>query len=106
MAEIGNEATGSPRDNSLHFKGIDYIEFYVGNAYQAAHFYCTTFGFTPIAYAGLETGMRDRISFILKQQDIRFVLTSPLDPDSPIAKHVHLHGDGIKDIAFGVEDAE
>lgn len=106
MAGIGNDATGLPHDNSLRFKGIDYIEYYVGNAYQAAHFYCTTFGFTPIAYAGLETGRRDRVSFVLKQKDIRFVLTSPLDPDSAIARHVHLHGDSIKDIAFGVEDAE
>jgi 4-hydroxyphenylpyruvate dioxygenase len=106
MPGMGDDAACLQYDTPLRFKGIDYVEFYVGNAYQAAHFYCATFGFTPIAYAGLETGLRDRVSFILKQQDIRFVLTSPLDPDGPIARHVHLHGDAIKDIAFGVEDAE
>jgi 4-hydroxyphenylpyruvate dioxygenase len=105
MTRVANEAA-TPHPPSLRLKGIDHLEFYVGNAYQAAHFYCTTFGFTAVAYAGLETGVRDRVSFVLRQRDIRFVLTSALDPDSPIARHVHWHGDGIKDIAFTVDDAE
>ena len=85
-------------------KAIDYVEFYVGNARQAAHFYRTAFGFKPTAYAGLETGVRDRVSFLLEQRNIRLVLTSPLGPDSPIAEHIKLHGDSIKDIALTVDD--
>lgn len=89
----------------LHFKAIDHVEFYVGNARQAAHFYRTAFGFRPVAFAGLETGARDRISFIVEQNNIRLVLTSALGPDGPIADHVKLHGDGVKDIALAVDDA-
>ncbi|MCC5609907.1 4-hydroxyphenylpyruvate dioxygenase [Nostoc sp. CHAB 5834] len=91
--------------DSLQLQGIDYVEFYVGNARQAAHFYRTAFGFTPIAYAGLETGVRDRCSFVLEQSNIRFVVTSAVTPDSPIAKQVKLHGDGVHDIALLVDDA-
>jgi 4-hydroxyphenylpyruvate dioxygenase len=91
--------------DSLQLNGIDYIELYVGNARQAAHFYRTAFGFTPIAYAGLETGVRDRASYVLQQREIRLVVTAPLGPEGPIAEHVRLHGDGVKDIAFGVDDA-
>ena len=90
--------------NGSNYRVIDYLEFYVGNAKQAAHFYRTAFGFTPIAYAGLETGVRDRVSYVLQQKDIRFVLTSALSPDGPIAEHVRLHGDGVKDIAFNVTE--
>lgn len=89
----------------LALRGIDYVEMYVGNARQAAHFYRTAFGFTPVAYAGLETGTRDRVSFVLQQRNIRLVLTGALNPDSPIAEHVKLHGDGVKDIALEVENA-
>jgi 4-hydroxyphenylpyruvate dioxygenase len=92
-------------DDLVTLKRIDYVEFYVGNARQAAHFYCTAFGFTPIAYAGLETGVRDRCSFVLEQSNIRLVFTSALTPDSPIAKQVKLHGDGVHDIALLVDDA-
>lgn len=84
----------------------DYIELYVGNAHHAAHFYRTAFGFRPIAYAGLETGLRDRVSFVVAQGNIRLMLTSAVSPDHPIAEHVKLHGDGVKDIAFRVADAE
>ena len=91
--------------NSLDLKGVDYIELYVGNAYQAAHFYRAAFGFRRVAYAGPETGVRDRVSFMVTQQDIKLVLTSPLDLAGPIAEHVNLHCDGVKDIAFTVEDA-
>jgi 4-hydroxyphenylpyruvate dioxygenase len=90
--------------NIPQFGGIDYIELYVGNARQAAHFYHTAFGFTPIAYAGLETGLRDRVSFVLQQGECHLVLTAPLGPDGPIAEQVRYHGDGVKDIAFRVDD--
>src|SRR6185369_15828612 len=95
-----NEASSAPQIDS-----IDYVEFYVGNARQAAQFYCTTFGFTLLAYAGLETGARDRVSYVIGGNDIRLMLTTALDPDSPVAEHVKYHGDGIKDIAFNVKDA-
>jgi 4-hydroxyphenylpyruvate dioxygenase len=89
----------------LGLRAIDYIEFYVGNAHQSAHYYRTAFGFAPIARTGLETGLRDRMSLALMQGDIRLVLTSPLGSEGEIANHVKLHGDGIKDIAFRVDDA-
>jgi len=92
-------------DHLVQPKKIDYVEFYVGNAQQAAHFYRTAFGFTPIGYAGLETGIRDRCSFVLAQSNIRLVLTSALTPDSPITHVVSLHGDGVHDIAMQVDDA-
>jgi len=87
-------------------KGVDYVELYVGNARQAAHFYRTTFGFTPVAYADFETGARDQVSFVLQQGDMRLILTGPTSPDSPIARHVHFHGDSVKNIAFVVDDVE
>ena len=90
----------------MPIKGWDHVEFYVGNARQAAVYYQTTFGFVPVAYSGLETGVRDRASYVLQQGKIRFVLTSALGPESPIAQHVLLHGDGVKDIALTVPDAE
>lgn len=89
----------------LHLTGYDYLEFYVGNAHQAAHYYRTAFGFTPTAYSGLETGRRDSVSYVVEQGNIRLVLTSALDPSSPVAEHVRVHGDGVKDIAFAVKDA-
>jgi 4-hydroxyphenylpyruvate dioxygenase len=89
----------------LDLLGIDYVEFYVSNARQAAHFYRTTLGLAPIAYAGLETGSRDRASYVLQRRNVRFVLTAPLLPDHPIAAHVARHGDGVKDIALRVHDA-
>ncbi len=89
----------------LPLNGIDHIEFYVGNARQAAHYYRTAFGFRLVAYRGPETGTRDRASYVLEQNKIRFVLTTPLDCDHPIAKHIVLHGDGVRDIALWVDDA-
>jgi 4-hydroxyphenylpyruvate dioxygenase len=89
----------------LPINGTDYVEFYVGNAKQAAHFYQTAFGFQPLAYAGLETGLKDRCSYVLQQDKIRFVLTSSLVPDSPISDHLKKHGDGVKVIALWVDDA-
>jgi 4-hydroxyphenylpyruvate dioxygenase len=106
---MNTDATGPGQSENGDFpklRGIDYLEFYVGNARQAAHFYRTAFGLMPIAYAGLETGSRDRTSFVVGHRHIRLVLTAALDPQSPIARDVHTHGDGIKDIAFTVDDAE
>ena len=85
--------------------GTDYIEFYVGNAKQAAHYYQTAFGFQVIGYRGPETGVRDRVTYLLAQSKIRLLLTSPLAPDGPIADHVRQHGDGVRDIALWVDDA-
>ena len=89
----------------LPLLGTDYIEFYVGNAKQAAHFYKTAFGFQSLAYAGLETGVKDRASYVLKQDKIRLVLTTPLNSSSPINEHLVKHGDGVKVVALWVEDA-
>lgn len=89
----------------LPINGTDYIEFYVGNAKQAAHYYKTAFGFQSLAYAGPETGVRDRASYVLQQGKIRLVLTTALKSESPISEHVKLHGDGVKILALWVDDA-
>lgn len=86
--------------------GTDYIELYVGNAKQSAHYYKTAFGFQSLAYAGLETGQKEFASYAIRQGKITLVLTTPLTPDSSIADHIKKHGDGVKIIAFTVEDAE
>ena len=86
--------------------GIDHVEFYVGNALQAAAFYQHRFGFRETAYAGLETGWTDRASRVIEQGELRFVLTGALDPASPIAEHVRVHGDGVKVVALQVPNAE
>ena len=90
----------------LPLLGTDYIEFYVGNAKQAAHFYKTAFGFQSLAYKGLETGSKDSVSYVLVQDKIRLVLTSPLNSKSPINDHIVKHGDGVKVIALWVDDAK
>jgi len=89
----------------LPINGTDFIEFYVGNAKQAAHFFKTAFGFQSEAYAGPETGIRDRVSYVLKQNKIRLVLTTALRSDHPVSEHVRKHGDGIKILALWVDDA-
>ena len=91
--------------NFLPLNGTDHVEFYVGNAKQAAYFYRSALGMSWTAYAGPETGTRDRVSYVLEQNEIRFVLTTPLDPDSVMAGHIFRHGDGVKDIALSVDDA-
>ncbi len=91
--------------DTFPINGTDFVEFYVGNAKQAAHFYRSVFGYTILAYRGPETGTRDRASYVLQQDKIRLVLTTALRPDSEIATHVHKHGDGVKDIALWVDDA-
>ena len=89
----------------LPLQGTDYVELYVGNAKQAAHFYKTVFGFQSLAYSGPETGVRDRASYAIRQNKLTFVLTTPMHPDNPIADDIYEHGDGVKAIALKVEDA-
>jgi len=103
-AHIDADAYAKAKD-FLPLNGIDHVEFWVGNARQASNYYRALWGFTPVAFAGLETGVRDRASYVMAQHDIRFVFTAPLDPDSEIGRHVHKHGDGVHDIAFSVDDA-
>ena len=91
--------------DTFPINGTDYIEFYVGNAKQASLYYRAAFGYKLIGYRGPETGVRDRASYLLQQDKIRLVLTSALGPEGPIAGHVALHGDGVRDLAFWVEDA-
>ncbi len=95
----------STQTDFLPLQGTDYVEFYVGNAKQAAHFYKTAFGFQSLAYAGPETGMKDKVSYVIRQNKLTFVLTTPLRTDNPIADHIYKHGDGVKVIALKVEDA-
>jgi 4-hydroxyphenylpyruvate dioxygenase len=90
----------------LPLNGTDYIEFYVGNAKQSAYYYQAAFGFELVAYCGPETGIRDRASYVLQQNKVRIVLTTPMHPDSPIADHIKKHGDGVKVLALWVDDAE
>jgi 4-hydroxyphenylpyruvate dioxygenase len=91
--------------DTFPINGTDFIEFYVGNAKQAALYYRTAFGYRLVAYRGPETGTRDRASYALEQDKVRLVLTTPLRPDHPISEHVRIHGDGVKDIALWVDDA-
>jgi 4-hydroxyphenylpyruvate dioxygenase len=89
----------------LPLEGTDYVEFYVGNAKQAAHFYKTAFGFQSLAYAGPETGVKDRASYAIRQNKLTFVLTTPLRAGNPVADHIYKHGDGVKMLALRVNDA-
>ena len=90
----------------LPLDGTDYVEFYVGNAKQAAHFYKTAFGFQSLAYAGPETGMKDKVSYVIRQNKLTFVLTTPLRPDNAVADHIYKHGDGVKVLALKVDNAK
>jgi len=89
----------------LPLEGTDYVEFYVGNAKQAAHYYMSAFGFQALAYAGPETGIKDRASYAVRQHKLTFVLTTPLRSDNPIADHIYKHGDGVKALSLRVKDA-
>ena len=89
----------------LPLQGTDYVEFYVGNAKQAAYFYKSAFGFQSLAYMGPETGNRDKVSYAVRQNKLTFVFTTALNADSPIAQHVQLHGDGVKVLALRVDNA-
>jgi 4-hydroxyphenylpyruvate dioxygenase len=103
---ISHEPKATASADFLPLKGTDFVEFYVGNARQAAHYYRSAFGMSLTGYCGPETGVRDRASYVLEQGQIRFVLTTALLADSPIAEHVRMHGDGVRDIALTVDDAE
>jgi 4-hydroxyphenylpyruvate dioxygenase len=92
-------------EDFLPLHGTDYVEFYVGNAKQAAHFYKTAFGFQSLAYSGPETGTKDRASYAIRQNTLTLVLTTPIRPNHAIADHVYKHGDGVKVLALTVEDA-
>ncbi len=97
--------TQAGQTDFLPLNGTDFVEFYVGNAKQAAYYYRAAFGMRLVAYRGPETGTRDRASYVVQQDKIRFVLTTPLQPDNPISEHVRLHGDGVHEIALWVDDA-
>jgi 4-hydroxyphenylpyruvate dioxygenase len=98
--------TNTAVKNPLGLKKIHHVEFYVGNAKQAEFYYRKAFGFSRAAYSGLETGNRETTSYVIKQNRVNFVLTTPLNPEHPAAEHIKLHGDGVRDIAFLVEDAD
>jgi 4-hydroxyphenylpyruvate dioxygenase len=105
-----NTVTVSDKEQITHndflpLEGTDYVEFYVGNARQAAHYYMSAFGFQALAYAGPETGIKDRASYAVRQHKLTFVLTTPLRTDNPIADHIYKHGDGVKFISLRVPDA-
>ncbi len=104
-ARVDTDAYAKAAD-FLPIDGIDHVEFWVGNARQAAAYYRSLWGFTPVAFSGLETKVRDRASYVMVQNGIRFVFTAPLTPDGEIAEHVREHGDGVHDIAFAVADVE
>ena len=103
--EYGLKKLFSDAEDFLPLLGTDYVELYVGNAKQAAHFYKTAFGFQSEAYAGLETGIKDRVSYVIRQDKIRLVLTSPLNKGGDINRHLAEHGDAAKVIALWVDDA-
>ena len=91
--------------DKLGILGYDYVEFYVGNAKQVAYYYQSAFGFQPLAYSGLETGDKEKTSYVLEQDKIRFIFTTALKQESSIADHVKEHGDGVKVVALWVDDA-
>ena len=103
---VENQVSEKTPVDFLPLNGTDFVEFYVGNAKQAAYYYRAAFGMKLVAYRGPETGMRDRVSYVVQQGKIRFVLTTPLFPDNPIAEHIQRHGDGVHEIALWVDDAE
>lgn len=103
--DYGLEKIFEQAQDFLPINGTDYVELYVGNAKQAAHFYKTALGFQSLAYAGLETGVKDRTSYVLVQDKIRIVLTTPMKGDNEISQHIDKHGDGVKVIALWVDDA-
>jgi len=102
---IANALQQAAVSDFLPLEGTDYVEFYVGNAKQAAHYYQTAFGFQALAYAGPETGLRDKVSYAVRQHKLTLVLTTPLQPNNAMADHVYRHGDGVKVLALRVEDA-
>lgn len=106
MSQVLSKLRQHATTDFLPLLGTDYVEFYVGNAKQAAHFYKTAFGFQSLAYAGPETGVKDRASYAVRQNKLTFVFTTPLRANNPIADHIYKHGDGVKVLALLVDDAE
>ncbi|BAV08223.1 4-hydroxyphenylpyruvate dioxygenase [Filimonas lacunae] len=102
---IAGKAAVDAQADFLPLEGTDYVEFYVGNAKQAAHYYMSAFGFQALAYAGPETGVKDKSSYVVRQNKLTFVLTTPIRPDNEIADHIYKHGDGVKALALRVNDA-
>src|SRR4051794_29768762 len=102
---IAEKKIKSNSTDFLPLQGTDYVEFYVGNAKQAAHYYMSAFGFQALAYAGPETGVKDRASYVVRQNKLTFVLTTPIRASNEIADHVYKHGDGVKFLALRVDDA-
>src|SRR5438876_4468036 len=105
IAAPKTKAAPAAQEDFLPLEGTDHIEFYAGNAKQAAHFYQSALGFQPVAYSGPETGVRERASYVVRQNTITFVLSTPIRAKHPIADHIHKHGDGVKVIALKVKDA-
>jgi 4-hydroxyphenylpyruvate dioxygenase len=102
---VANKLQKAAVNDFLPLQGTDYVEFYVGNAKQAAHYYMSAFGFQALAYAGPETGKKDKVSYAVRQNKLTLVLTTPLHTNHPIADHVYKHGDGVKALALRVDDA-
>jgi 4-hydroxyphenylpyruvate dioxygenase len=105
ISTIAPSTSEKKKEDFLPLLGTDYVEFYVGNAKQAAHYYKTAFGFQSLAYAGPETGLKDKASYAIRQNKLTFVLTTPLKKDNEISRHISMHGDGVKVLALKVEDA-
>ena len=105
MSILASETSKEQTTDFMPINGTDYLELYVSNAKQAAYFYKSAFGFQSLAYAGLETGLKDRESYVVVQDKIRLILTSPLHSDTVVGKHIDDHGDGVKEIALWVDDA-
>jgi 4-hydroxyphenylpyruvate dioxygenase len=103
--KAAKKTASAKQEDFLPLEGTDHVEFYVGNAKQAAHFYQHVLGFQPVAYSGPETGVKDRASYAIRQNKITFVLTTPMRTKNPIADHIYKHGDGVKAIALKVKDA-
>jgi 4-hydroxyphenylpyruvate dioxygenase len=103
--QTGTARAAEAATDTFPINGTDYVEFYVGNAKQASHYYRAAFGFQLVGYRGPETGTRDRASYLLQQNKVRLIITSPITPDHPAAAHVAQHGDGVRDIALWVDDA-
>jgi 4-hydroxyphenylpyruvate dioxygenase len=104
-ASVQDTRKPAPEPDFLPLQGTDYVEFYVGNAKQAAHFYKAAFGFQSLAYSGPETGDKEKVSYVVRQHKLTFVFTTALRPEHPVAEHVHVHGDGVKVLALRVDDA-
>jgi 4-hydroxyphenylpyruvate dioxygenase len=104
-ASVQDTRKPAPEPDFLPLQGTDYVEFYVGNAKQAAHFYKAAFGFQSLAYSGPETGDKEKVSYVVRQHKLTFVFTTALRPEHPVAGHVHVHGDGVKVLALRVDDA-